>query len=76
MNFDLQRIMVPVTITYQAQQCPPRHATPRRCVEPCQGTSITNPDLLGPRPFWQTLERENARRPLGVLSPRTLDLYS
>ncbi|GEM_PF-1346514 len=28
----------------------------------------TKPELLLPLPFWQYLERENLRRPLGVLA--------
>ena len=36
-------------------------AIPTAPIEP------TKPELLKPLPFWQHLERENVRRPLGVL---------
>jgi hypothetical protein len=36
-------------------------AIPTAPIEP------TKPELLRPLPFWQHLERENLRRPLGVL---------
>jgi hypothetical protein len=36
-------------------------AIPAAPIEP------TKPELLRPLPFWQHLERENLRRPLGVL---------
>jgi hypothetical protein len=39
----------------------PVEAIPAAPIEP------TKPELLRPLPFWQHLERENLRRPLGVL---------
>jgi hypothetical protein len=40
------------------------------------GKPPTNPDLEGPRPFWQYLEQENAKRPAQSVLRGRLDLYA
>jgi hypothetical protein len=52
--------------------CGPCRVVPRAAVSaveaiPAAPIEPTKPELLKPLPFWQHLERENLRRPLGVL---------
>jgi hypothetical protein len=58
-----------------AWACRPGPVVPRAAVTgvaaveaiPVAPIEPTKPELLKPLPFWQHLERENLRRPLGVL---------
>ncbi|MBS0195215.1 MAG: hypothetical protein JSR77_00495 [Planctomycetes bacterium] len=51
--------------------CRPRVAP----IEPAE-SNVTNPDHLGPRPFWQFLERDNAQRPAVAVLGRLVDIVA